>query len=441
MTQNNGKSKKSLWRPVNRSRLYPMVPRATRKKWESSNDTASRLHAIYLRRRDEMLPAYFDKFDQYDCPQGLGAWARWYLLDVLLESLRQVKANGALIKKSAGLSRARQLWQILQLSRSVPMTPKTYYYNEMFRPEVRKRANELLHRHELKGVLYLLTTDQTSLAEVSPLTDKPAFAAKAAADGLPVTSTIAVLADGEVVQAPDDMPTTDLFLKPRGAKGGKGAQLWLYRAEDDSYIQSHSGETVGRTDLLDHLARQEGVDFLVQQRLVAHQDLADLTLDAVPTVRLITFTNEDGASELVAGALRMPAKEGAIVDNFHAGGIAARIDVDTGELGQAVSMKLDPAGKHDFHPVTGGAIAGRKLPLWEEVVEVTHRAHARFAPRVIIAWDICLTDDGPVLVEGNEQPGIELVQRLSGQPLGTSRFGELLAYHIDRYLATESSTD
>lgn len=440
MTQGNGSRKKSLWRPVNRSRLYPMVPRSTRKKWDTSQDTASWLHALYLQRRDDMLPAYFDKFNHYDCPQGVGAWARWYLIDVLLESLRQVKANGALIKKRTGMSRLRQLWQVLRLSRSVPMTPKTYYYNEMFRPEVQARANELLHRHELKGVLYLLATDQTDLAEISPLTDKPAFATKAIQEGLPVTKTEAVLADGEVVETSSELPKADLFVKPRGAKGGKGAQLWLHCSGDDSFKHSHTGVVVAREGFLTHLKNQEDADFLVQRRLVAHQDLADLTLDAVPTVRLITFTNEEGDSELVAGALRMPAKEGAIVDNFHAGGIAARIDVSTGQLGQAVSMKLDPAGKLDSHPVTGGPIEGRKLPLWEELVELTHRAHVSFAPRVIIAWDICLTDDGPVLVEGNEQPGIELAQRLSGEPLGSSRFGQLLAHHIERHLSSNSSS-
>lgn len=439
MAQSNGSRKKSVWRPINRSRLYPMVPRSTRKKWEVSQDTASWLHALYLQRRDDMLPAYFDKFNHYDCPQGFSAWARWYVVDVLYESLRQVKANGALIKKRTGLSRARQLWQVLRLSRSVPMTPKTYYYNEMFRPEVRKRANEFLHRHELKGVLYLLAADQTDLAEKSPLTDKPAFATKAIAEGLPVTETVAVLADGEIVEAPAELPLSDLFVKPRGAKGGKGAQLWLYEADTDNYRNSRESDVVARGDFLEHLRDQPDADYLVQKRLVAHHELEDLTLDAVPTVRLITFTNEEGDSELVAGALRMPAKPGAIVDNFHAGGIAARIDVSTGQLGQAVSMALDPAGKHDVHPVTGGPIASRKLPMWEELVKLTHRSHASFAPRVIIAWDICLTDDGPVLVEGNEQPGIELVQRLSGEPLGSSRFGQLLALHIECYLSSAST--
>ncbi|QSB04807.1 sugar-transfer associated ATP-grasp domain-containing protein [Natronoglycomyces albus] len=428
----------SLWKPLKRSRLYPMVWRSQRRRWRRSDDVASRLHLLYWQRRDDMLPAYFAKFDQYECPQGFKAALRWYALDVGLDSLRQVKRYGSLIRTRTGMSRLRQLWQVLWWSAKVPMTPKTYYHNEMYRPEVRQRYNEFLHRHELKGVLYLLAAPQENLADIAPLNDKSAFADKAQADGLPVVGTVALIAEGDITKAPDQIPRADLFVKPRGAKGGKGAQLWIYQEAPDSFTNSKQQLTVERSQLLEHLS-QDDADCVVQRRLIAHPELADLTLDAVPTLRLITFTNESGDSEVVAGAFRMPAKKGAVVDNFHAGGIAAPIDVDTGTLGPAISMKLDPAGKHSAHPVTGAAIDGRVLPGWEDILEVTHRAHQAFAPRVLVGWDICMSKDGPILVEGNEQPGIDLVQRLSGQPLGTSRFGQLLAHHIDAHLAATKS--
>jgi hypothetical protein len=57
-------------------------------------------------------------------------------------------------------------------------------------------------------------------------------------------------------------------------------------------------------------------------------------------------------------------------------------------------------------------------------------AHRAFRPRVLVGWDIGLSPSGPVLVEGNEQPGVDGLQRVHDTPLGPHRFGELLAFHL-----------
>ena len=88
----------------------------------------------------------------------------------------------------------------------------------------------------------------------------------------------------------------------------------------------------------------------------------------------------------------------------------------------------------DEHPVSGEAITGRILPLWEQVPELARRAHAIFPDQVAIGWDIALCEQGPLLVEGNKSPDLDIIQRICRTPLGNTRFGELLCFHIKRAL-------
>lgn len=125
-----------------------------------------------------------------------------------------------------------------------------------------------------------------------------------------------------------------------------------------------------------------------------------------------------------------------MVDNFHAGGVAAKVDMRTGTLGRATDVGMRPdIGWRDRHPDTDAQITGRVLPLWAETRELATRAHAAFPDRLLIGWDVAITRDGPMLIEGNSGPDLDIIQRIHGEPLGNTRFGELIALHLRR--ATE----
>jgi hypothetical protein len=127
----------------------------------------------------------------------------------------------------------------------------------------------------------------------------------------------------------------------------------------------------------------------------------------------------------------MAQRKGAVVDNIHAGGIAAPVDLATGRLGRATDLgvRVDSAW-HARHPVTGAPIEGRILPLWPEALELVKRAHDLIGDRVVVGWDVAILDDGPCLIEGNGKPDVDLIQRPHRAGLGNSRFGELLAHHL-----------
>jgi hypothetical protein len=174
---------------------------------------------------------------------------------------------------------------------------------------------------------------------------------------------------------------------------------------------------------------------------VNHPDIADLSTGALATVRAVTCRNERGEFEVTNASFRMGQGRTSIVDNFHAGGIVAKIDLRTGEVGPATdgAMALGPGrGWCDRHPDTGGQIAGRRLPFWQETLDLARRAHTlAFSDHVIIGWDIALLSDGPCLVEGNKGPDLDLVQKSHREPVGNARLGELLAFNLRYTVATK----
>jgi glutathione synthase/RimK-type ligase-like ATP-grasp enzyme len=109
------------------------------------------------------------------------------------------------------------------------------------------------------------------------------------------------------------------------------------------------------------------------------------------------------------------------------------VDIATGRLGRASDLGMDASlGWFSAHPDTGAIIEGRVLPSWEEAKRLAIKAHRAFADRTVVGWDIAILDDGPILIEGNGNPDLDIIQRFMRVGLRGHRFGQLVAYHLRR---------
>jgi hypothetical protein len=242
---------------------------------------------------------------------------------------------------------------------------------------------------------------------------------------------VLAIAYGGSVERLADLPPTDLFVKPIAGRGGRGAQRWRWNAGQYCGPQ---GDLLSGQAFLERLADQSRtIPHLVQPNMVNHSDIADLGNGALATVRFLTCLNERGEPEIFGASFRMPIGKDCIVDNIHAGGIAAAVDLETGMLGEASNLGADARlGWLSSHPDTGAPIEGRILPGWRSMKELAIAAHRAFADRVVVGWDIALLQDGPCLVEGNSGPDVDLIQRPLRRGIGQGRFAELLDFHLRR---------
>ena len=150
-------------------------------------------------------------------------------------------------------------------------------------------------------------------------------------------------------------------------------------------------------------ALPEGV---VEGYVVQHPEMSKYSRKSVNTVRLVSVRAFNKINVLYA-AFRMGGGD-AVVDNFHAGGVLALIDVNTGKL---ATEAIDLAGKfYEYHPVTNEKIVGFQIPYWSEVVKLIEEAGHVVEGVGYVGWDIAITENGPILIEGNTAPAPNVLQ-------------------------------
>jgi hypothetical protein len=340
--------------------------------------------------------------------------------------------NGAVIAERFGRSRIRQFADQLRLAVTSGLAPPWYYVFELYRPGEMRKAPAFLTRAETKqGSNRLLAK---ALGPSSPLDDKEKFARHCARCGVDAVPTLFSVRDGEFngIARADELPKADLFVKPVLGRGGRGAERWdyagkgLYRHPDGRVLRA-----TGLLTRLRHLSNWQPM--LVQQRMRNHPAIADLSNGALNTLRIISCLDERNEPELIGGVLRMAVGRNVTVDNVHAGGIAAAVDPELGLLRQATYAGFDARrGWTDWHPSTGALITGRMLPMWDSVRELVLKAHHAFNDWVVIGWDVAILSERACLVEGNCGPDVDLIQRPLRTPFGSSRLGELIAFHLER---------
>lgn len=341
-------------------------------------------------------------------------------------------ANGAYVARRYGRGMIGQFADQMRLAFTQGIPVNFFYTYELHERRNWSRARDYVLRGHIKGgcQLYkrLYRDDPARRVSAKLLNDKLAFHQFCYAHSLPTARLFAIVSKGTFGWTDPSqitLPTVDLFLKPRKENGGSGAERWAY-IEGRFHRHGHSTslDAKGLTERLVELSRNQA--YLVYECLANHPDVSDLSAGALCTLRLHTMLNEEGEPEHLFTMFRMSQFRERIVDTQD--GIASAVDPLTGILGPA-SNSSPVARWMDHHPVTNARITGRTIPYWREALALALATHAELKALYLIGWDIAITARGPVILEANKAPDLEIEQRLDG-PWGNGRFGELIAFHL-----------
>lgn len=363
-------------------------------------------------------------------PEGFGDWSE-LLVGILAAPFVVALASGWYTWRNRGAIRSRygkkmlpQIAEQLKLYRSAGVLAPWYYIFSLHE-EGARRAPTFLQRFETKRCLFPLLKSKKG----TPLNDKGRFAAYCREHGIRCVPTLMEL-DGH--DPGGELPDCDLFVKPSTGRGGRGAERWDCM-EPGLYV-SPAGERLTGADLLHRLvSNSRRRSLLVQPRLTPHPELEKLTAGALPTLRVLTCLNESDEPEVMAAMLRTSFGKNRTVDNLHAGGIGALVDLQSGALSRSSNLGADARlGWFSTHPDTGAQIEGTIVPRWSDAKEMAVAAHRHFNDRVVVGWDISILPDGPIFIEGNGNPDLDILQRFMPVGLRKHRFGELLAHHLNR---------
>lgn len=350
---------------------------------------------------------------------------------------------GPVVARATGKPVWRQILEQFWLAVRYSIPPDKYYVFDLFRTERLANARHYILRYELKGGFHNLVHFHTRVtmrrSTKESLKDKLLFFRRCekAAVRSPIIFQVATT-DGQFAAeayAGEGFAPHDLFIKPAKGKGGRGCEKWLYR---DGAHEGPGGQRLSDAELRAHiltLVKRRG-RYLIQECLRNHPDLTRFG-GGLTSLRITTCKTETDGFEVTNAVLKMSLAAGSSVDNFHQGGAVCRVDVMTGEVGPAWDNWIKrPCVLHHQHPVTGAAIDGMHLPCWPETVEMVAKAASLFPDRIMVGFDVAITDRGPVIIEGNVQQGCDMVQRTHDLPVGLQRLGELLAFQAGEALAT-----
>ncbi|MFT3986708.1 sugar-transfer associated ATP-grasp domain-containing protein [Aestuariivirga sp.] len=180
----------------------------------------------------------------------------------------------------------------------------------------------------------------------------------------------------------------------------------------------------------------EGKLMIVQPWLRNHSDIADLAKDSLITFRVVTCLNAHGDPEATMAMLRVLAKLEPDWANALDEEYAAPIELETGRLGLFTGDNMATSTlRYDVQPITGAQVAGRIVKEWPAVRDIALRAHRAIRHRAAIGWDIALTPEGPMVLEGNNNFDVMFLQRVHDVGIGRTRLGVLLAHQFDLLIA------
>ena len=173
------------------------------------------------------------------------------------------------------------------------------------------------------------------------------------------------------------------------------------------------GKGVEKITLSDYNSAEELMEYLIsinsglcEECVIQHKDVSALYPLSVNTYRIVTVLTE-GVPHIVYAFIRI-GNGGRYVDNINAGGMAAPVNIETGEI---MHPAFDKDGiYYETHPYTNCKIKGWKLPYWDEAVKLVLEAATVVKEVGYVGWDVAATENGPVLIEGNPFPGHDILQ-------------------------------
>lgn len=244
------------------------------------------------------------------------------------------------------------------------------------------------------------------------LRDKSLFSILGDYWGMPVVKDLAKIENKKMSESEyysiEDLLKANphVFVKPIDGQKGENVysmdfvnNVLFLNGEHSSFLEVKS--------MIENISQSHAM--LIQKRIIQHPDVMALHKASVNTIRVVTINHRHSSNPedviLVGSELRVGCG-GNHTDNVSAGGIKIGVCED-GTLSEYGFYDKEHGTKTSAHPDSGIVFRGYKLPFYNESIQLCKEFHSRLKEIHLIGWDIAITEDGPIFIEGNESCGTD----------------------------------
>ena len=341
------------------------------------------------------------------------------------------KEEFTFIKGAGCKSVPRQFIEVIQLLLRAQFTPGEYYFNRFFEldKDYSFMLNFLSNYHMANYYRPALTdAEWTSITE-----NKFLFNLYYHSFGLPVNELLGyydpqngITSGGDPLTNKDQLREFLLELRPQAivfkpVGGSKGQDLLIihsvkYSADDIVFV-SGQGKELTLSQVVSHLEKKvKGSSykgFIIEPKVMQEQSISSLNSSSLNTIRVITLLDKANQARVLCAALRL-GRQGVEVDNFSQGGLFVAVNINEGILEEGFFGTKIRSDFHQLHPDTQLPFSGFNIPFWHEVCQLACRAASVSPFCRSIGWDIAITPEGPIILEGNDKHSVRFQALYNG---------------------------
>ncbi|MFN2169207.1 MAG: alpha-L-glutamate ligase-like protein, partial [Anaerolineae bacterium] len=198
----------------------------------------------------------------------------------------------------------------------------------------------------------------------------------------------------------------DFVVKP--AHGSQGDGIVVIVDRRNNRYRTGSGRLIDWDDLAHHLTNALSGQFslgglpdkvMVEYRVRFDPIFSEVSFEGVPDLRIIVYQGYP-----VMAMVRLPTRQSDGKANLHQGAVGAGICISRGTTLPAVSAHRVV----DEHPDTGAQISAIQIPHWEQALLMASRCHELTGLGYLGADIVLDKDQGPLLLELNARPGLNI---------------------------------
>lgn len=213
-------------------------------------------------------------------------------------------------------------------------------------------------------------------------------------------------------------PYNDFVIKPAQGSGGDGIIVFTGRAMN-RYRQIN-GKLYSSQELGYHISCMLSGAYslgghpdvaMIERRVIVDPVFSEVSYEGVPDIRIIVLLGYPAMA-----MVRLPTRLSGGKANLHQGAIGIGVNLATGmTLGGVFHNDMI-----DFHPDTLNPIVDIKVPYWDKIMEIAASGY-ELTNLGYLGVDIVLDkDEGPLLLELNARPGLNI--QIANREGGLNRY-------------------